>query len=85
MLVVLKHGGATYNIELGLDSSLNDLQQAVEAATGVIARRQKLLCKGKVLTALPSSTPLTELQFLNVQGAKVMLLSAAVESQGLLL
>jgi Leucine-rich repeat (LRR) protein len=60
-------------------STLLQLQEAIEDATGVMRRKQKLLCKGKILTALPPKATLKEANVGN--GAKIMLLTTAGGSQ----
>jgi Leucine-rich repeat (LRR) protein len=79
----VKHGSAMISLDqLTETSTLLQLQEAIEHATGVMARKQKLLCKGRVLTALPASTTLKTAHVVN--GAKIMLLTTAggAQSQG---
>lgn len=77
----IKHGQNLISIDhLDDTSTLLQLQEAIEQATGVMTRKQKLLCKGKVITALP---PLTTLQAAHIgNGAKIMLITTASTGKG---
>lgn len=74
--VQIKHGASTIVIDhLTPSATLRQLQESIESATGVMVRKQKLLHKGKVLTALP---PATTLKAAGVgAGAKLMLIATA--------
>jgi len=76
----IKYGPTMISLnQFNESSTLLQLQEAVEDATEVMKRKQKLLCKGKILTALPPKTTLKEANIVN--GAKLMLLSTAGGSQ----
>ena len=81
----VKHGAALVTVELPPSATLQQLIDSIEAQTGVLARKQKLLCKGKVLTALPRSTTLASAGL--ATGTKLILLAGgggggSSESQG---
>jgi Leucine-rich repeat (LRR) protein len=76
----VKYGSTMISLDhLSEISTLLQLQEAIEQATGVMTRKQKLLCKGKVLTALPAKTTLKAANVGN--GAKIMLLTTAGGNQ----
>lgn len=76
----VKYGSTMISLDQFNESStLLQLQTAIEDAIGVMTRKQKLLCKGKVLTALSPKTTLKEANVSN--GAKIMLLTTAGGSQ----
>jgi Leucine-rich repeat (LRR) protein len=82
--IQVKQGPNTFVIDLTANSTtLRQLQEAIETATGVMARKQKLLHKGKVLTSLPPATTLEAAGV--VSGSKLMLIAtagAAAPTQG---
>lgn len=82
--VQVKHGPATVVIDhLTPSATLRQLQEAIEGATGVMVRKQKLLHKGKQLTALAPTTTLAAAGV--TAGAKLMLIAtagAAAPTQG---
>ena len=68
--LVVKFGKETIQIDIGEDANTEDLQSLLEEETGVIARKQKLLFKGKVLS------PNERLKELGIKhGSKLMLLA----------
>lgn len=74
--VSVKHGPINHEISVPEDSSVAALQQAVETATGVFARKQKLIFKGKVLEAKD------QLKAKNIiNGSKIMLLAGDGSTQ----
>ena len=82
--ITIKHGPTSITIdEVPETSTLAELMELIDSKTGVIPKKQKLLCKGKVLTTLPGSTTLTAANVVN--GSKLMLLQIAggsVQTQG---
>jgi hypothetical protein len=74
----IKLGNQTFQVQISShDATLSDLQSAIEAATGVLVRQQKLLCKGKVI-ALPNAanrSPATLAAVGITPGEKIMLLA----------
>lgn len=78
--VSLKYGSTSDVITIPSSCTLQQLLEIVEERTGVLTRKQKLICRGKILTALPASTSLTAAGIR--PGDKLMLLAGAAESQG---
>lgn len=72
----VKHGASEFDVSVAEDASVLELMAAVEAATGVMCRKQKLIFKGKVLE--PSGGSLASYKLAG--GSKVMLLASASES-----
>ena len=85
--VIVKYGAESFSISIASNTgdqidvgdhpphTLLALQQAIEQATGVMVRHQKLICKGKVLTNSPPKTTLSAAGI--TDGAKIMLIAAA--------
>lgn len=73
MRITVKHGSATVAVDLpdGQPHTVADLTAAVEAATGVFARHQKLVARGRVLA--PPTAPLAA--FGVGDGSSLMLLA----------
>lgn len=69
--VVIQFGKDSHKLELGADAGVEDVQRMMEEKLGIIARRQKLIYKGKVLQ---SGKSLVECGV--KKGAKIMLLSS---------
>lgn len=82
--VTIKHGTTSITLsDVAETSTLAQLKDLIDQQTGVIPQKQKLLCKGKVLTTLPASTTLIAAGIAN--GSKLMLLTTAggpVQTQG---
>jgi hypothetical protein len=74
----IKLGNQTFQVQISShDATLSGLQSAIEAATGVLVRQQKLLCKGKVI-AVPNDaqrSPATLAAVGITPGEKIMLLA----------
>lgn len=74
----VKLGNQTFQVQVSShEATLSDLQLAIEAATGVLVRQQKLLCKGKVI-AVPNAanrSPTTLVAVGITPGEKLMLLA----------
>jgi hypothetical protein len=75
--VSVRFAGSALDVALPSGATLAQLQEALERRCGVIARKQKLMAKGSVLTGggNASTTPLAALGV--GAGAKLMLLAAA--------
>lgn len=74
--VTVKHRGAGVPLALAPGSTLQALQEELEASTGVMVRYQKLILKGKVI-----SGPKVTLEQAGVRdGAKIMLLATGAEA-----
>lgn len=71
--VSVKHAAQTLDVALPAGATVGDLQARLEALTGVLVRRQKLMAKGRVISGAAGS-----LAGVGVgNGAKLMLLAAA--------
>eukprot|EP00191_Tetraselmis_sp_GSL018_P007211 CAMPEP_0177604524 /NCGR_PEP_ID=MMETSP0419_2-20121207/16169_1 /TAXON_ID=582737 /ORGANISM="Tetraselmis sp., Strain GSL018" /LENGTH=385 /DNA_ID=CAMNT_0019098523 /DNA_START=365 /DNA_END=1518 /DNA_ORIENTATION=+ len=69
----IQQGKDVFALNVDEDSKLLELQQTVEAATGVFVRQQKLIFRGKILEG-PSET----IKQLSIRdGSKIMLVSSA--------
>lgn len=73
----VKHGTATVDVAVPALATVADLQQLLEAQTGLLARKQKLIFKGKVLAG---TAKLADCGV--ASGAKLMLLTAAGAAGG---
>uniref|UniRef100_A0A1D2A1G5 Ubiquitin-like domain-containing protein n=2 Tax=Auxenochlorella protothecoides TaxID=3075 RepID=A0A1D2A1G5_AUXPR len=77
MEVSVRFGSSAHIVSLPAEGTLGDLRAGVEAATGVLARQQKLLCRGKVLAEPGAGRDDTRLSSMGlVAGTKLMLLAA---------
>ncbi|GAB4818031.1 hypothetical protein N2152v2_005077 [Parachlorella kessleri] len=79
--LLVKHANSSSELSLPAGATVRELQEQLEARTGVLVRRQKLLCKGKVISAVSGTLAAAGLS----SGAKLMLLAGAgevVQSQG---
>lgn len=80
LVLLIKHAGEELQIGVAADATVAQLKQAVEARTGVFARRQKLIYKGKTLDQ--DAAVLAGLPQLRT-GAHIMLLVAGSEATGI--
>ncbi|GMH46033.1 hypothetical protein BSKO_13997 [Bryopsis sp. KO-2023] len=76
--VAVQFGKDSHKIEIGNDAAVGELQSILEDRLGIIARKQKLIHKGKVLQA-----DVTFAQAKIKNGGKILLLSSSgVETRG---
>lgn len=75
--VTVRHSSSSFTVDVSADASIRDLQELLENKTGVLVRRQKLMCRGRVISGLSGDLKSASI----ANGAKLMLLAAAGEVQ----
>jgi hypothetical protein len=70
--LLVQHGRETVEVQADPADKISDVMKKVESLSGVLARQQKLIYKGKTL---PSTATIQECSLQN--GAKIMMMSSA--------
>ena len=73
MRLFVQHGQTTFEMQAQTEELIEDLMARLETVSGVLARQQKLILKGKVLD---SRATLSEAN-VTKDGAKIMLIASA--------